>query len=198
MFLEINFVPIIFGGPTNSGKLGDNTSSFIFWVDRSGIFVVLSTSKSISRSTWVEPVMWADDLVVILDQLNKLDPFIILLRNYVMKILKSYVIYGFIYYYLGLEVVVVKGDNRSSSPPSVFPSVSIKLVDFVIVTGRVVVKFELLFRTFLFGIECSFTTVISLLTSRPIALFMQFSNAGYSKIIQNYIYLSKNLTISFS
>ena len=72
IFREVSFVFVIFGGPTNGGMIEGNAFSFVACVDNSGPIVVVSTLESISRSTWVEPVMWVDDFVVILVQSNKL------------------------------------------------------------------------------------------------------------------------------
>lgn len=94
--------------------------------------------------------------------------------------------YSLFYCYLDLEVVVVEIDIRSSS--SLFSSISIKLVDLVIVTGRVVVKLVLSITTVLSDVSVSFTissSVSAPLMLKPIALFMHFSSSNDILIISS-------------
>ena len=83
-------------------------------------------------------------------------------------------------------MVVVKIDIGSSS--SLFSSVSVKLVDLVMVTGRVVVKLVLSITTVLSDVPVSFiisSSVSPSLTFKPIALFMHFSSSNDNLIISS-------------
>ena len=144
--------------------------SFSVLDELSGPRVEISPLTSTSMSMWVDPVMWDTDSVVTLKIEIRICVFILFYRinNW------SFYVWNYIDFnntHIVLEVV----ENGSIDELSVSWFLSIKLVDFVMVTGLVVVEIVLSIK--LGSSDTSFSSCSPLMSSIAIAPFMHTSNS---------------------